>query len=159
MPETSIDPYYAAFLEGKLYRKACYSCPFACRERVGDFTIGDYWGIERIHPTFDCKMGASLLLINTEKGLTYFAEQCEPYCVHVESNIELACRENHNLTAPTRRTDEDAEFAARVSRALEDDNADLLFSSLLKRPFSIKRTLSKYLPESVVVTLKRFLHR
>ena len=151
------DPYYAAFLGGKLYRSSCYSCRFACPERVGDFTIGDYWGIERAHPEFDSKNGASLLLINSEKGLKFFSDRCEHKCDLIESTIELASKENHNLTAPSCRSIEDVEFAKVVSEAVRGGNADLLFGSILRRPFSLKRAVRRIIPECVVSAAKKVL--
>lgn len=153
------DPYYAAFLEGRLYRSACYSCRFACPERIGDFTIGDYWGIGSAHPEFDSKNGASLLLINSDKGLDYFSARCEDGCDLVESTIELASRENHNLVAPTCRKERDAEFSKAVSDAVRAGNADLVFRILLRRPFDLKRTVRKIFPRCVVSGVKRLLGR
>lgn len=151
------DPYYAAFLEGRLYRAPCYSCCFACSERVGDFTIGDYWGIESAHPKFDSKDGVSLLLINSDKGMKFFSERCESECDLVESTIELASRENHNLTSPTCRKEGDVEFSKMVFDAVRDGDSDLLFGSMLKRPFSLKRTVRKIFPKSVILAVKKFL--
>ena len=51
-------------------------CPYAQRQRVGDITIGDYWGVQKYDPqllveqggTINSKEGVSCLLINTERG-------------------------------------------------------------------------------------------
>ena len=40
-----IDPYYYHFLKGDTYRECCYRCSYSRPERVGDVTIGDFWGI------------------------------------------------------------------------------------------------------------------
>ena len=47
-----ISSYYKMFLRGETYQKGCYSCKFASKERVGDLTLGDYWGIEKIDLNF-----------------------------------------------------------------------------------------------------------
>lgn len=68
--------YYSFFLDGEIYRDCCYSCPYAQDKRVGDLTIGDYWGIEILNPElldskggfFSISDGVSCLLVNTEKG-------------------------------------------------------------------------------------------
>ena len=41
--------YNTFFLDGDIYRENCYQCPYAKRESTVDFTIGDYWGIEKEH--------------------------------------------------------------------------------------------------------------
>ena len=68
--------YYRFFLDGEIYRESCYHCPFAREERVGDLTIGDYWGVEKYSPEllkengglFLKKEGISCLFVNTDKG-------------------------------------------------------------------------------------------
>lgn len=57
-----------------LFRFSCYTCPYANRNRVGDFTIGDYWGVKREEPEIFHEKGVSALLINTEKGINIFNE-------------------------------------------------------------------------------------
>jgi len=61
--------YYYYFLKGDISRKSCYVCPYANSSRVGDVTIGDFWGINNVHPEINDEKGVSLILINTKKGL------------------------------------------------------------------------------------------
>lgn len=60
--------YFDAFLWGYSQRKACFNCKYAQKERVGDITIGDFWGIDSILPEMNDKKGTSLVLTNTDKG-------------------------------------------------------------------------------------------
>ena len=68
--------YYSFFMSGDLQRNNCYSCPFARGERIGDITLGDYWGIQKAHPelvqnndeSFKLESGVSAILVNSEKG-------------------------------------------------------------------------------------------
>lgn len=62
------DEYFLSFLTGKNYRVCCYSCKYASLNRVADFTLGDFWGVEKYLPDIEAKAGVSALLINTEKG-------------------------------------------------------------------------------------------
>ena len=39
--------YYSFFFDGEIYRDCCYQCPLHKKKRVGDLTIGDYWGVEK----------------------------------------------------------------------------------------------------------------
>lgn len=65
-------PYY--FLKTMSYRDSCYACRYAQKNRIGDLTIGDFWGIEYTDPyllkkkIFSEKCGISCILCNTEKG-------------------------------------------------------------------------------------------
>jgi coenzyme F420-reducing hydrogenase beta subunit len=49
-------------------RPSCHVCPWARPERGADLTLGDYWGVERVHPELDDDMGVSLLLVHTDDG-------------------------------------------------------------------------------------------
>lgn len=68
--------YYDMFLKSYTYRFNCYSCKYANKHRVGDFTIGDYWGVEIEHPEvlvsndgdINEKQGVSCIIVNNEQG-------------------------------------------------------------------------------------------
>lgn len=63
-------PFYYAFIKGLIYRESCLFCRWANIERVGDVTLGDFWGIEKFT---DAKgVGCSAILLNTPKGQELF---------------------------------------------------------------------------------------
>ena len=67
---------FSAYMQ-LMFRKAdlrpiCYQCPFKCNRSQSDITIGDYWGINKLHPEMDDDKGTSMLYLNTEKGKEYF---------------------------------------------------------------------------------------
>lgn len=66
------DPFYASFLKGEILRDTCYHCKFKDRKHMGDILLCDYWGIEKAHPGFDAKYGASAVLIYSDKGKHLF---------------------------------------------------------------------------------------
>lgn len=77
--------YYQAFLDSLTYRENCYTCPYANSQRVGDLTLGDFWGLGNLKSEKkDEDKGISLILVNTEKG----AELLQS----VESNLFLEKR-------------------------------------------------------------------
>lgn len=71
---SSDSSYYGMFLKLKTLRDSCYSCPYACGFRVGDVTLGDFWGVQRNRPDLledgqlDLERGVSCLLVNNEHG-------------------------------------------------------------------------------------------
>ena len=108
-PDT--ESYYHYFLSGEIYRDCCYQCPYAQRQRVGDITVGDYWGVQKYDPqllveqrgTINSKEGVSCLLINTERGqhlVEKYGAKIESYPVEF-SNI---AQENTQLNRPTKHT-------------------------------------------------------
>lgn len=88
-------------------REICYECPYASLNRVGDLTVGDYWGIEKIHPEWDDNTGISLLLINTEKGQNIF-EKVKKDCFFIETKVEDCLQPN--LQKATERPKEYNDF-------------------------------------------------
>lgn len=64
------DPYFRAFLKDNILRPNCYNCLYAEKNRVGDFTIADWWKYKsrsKFDKDFE-KKGVSLILCNTEKA-------------------------------------------------------------------------------------------
>lgn len=65
---------YAYSGDGLFYnlRPICYTCPFRDRNRYGDLTIGDSWGIREKYPNLftdkNSQRGISLVITNTDKG-------------------------------------------------------------------------------------------
>lgn len=62
------DPYCRLYFRNYLIRPSCYVCRFCTVERNSDFTIGDFWGIERVRQEWDDGMGTSLVMIHTRKA-------------------------------------------------------------------------------------------
>ena len=62
------DKFMNLFLANMDLRPSCYDCRFKAFPRPSDLTIGDCWGIERHLPELDDDKGASVLVVQTEKG-------------------------------------------------------------------------------------------
>ena len=99
-----IDPYYYAFLNGYIYRECCYNCKYANDKRVGDITIGDFWGVEKYYKEFKDIPGVSVVIINTEKGKKLI-EKISNNFILKECNIDYVKKHNNNLVKPTERLD------------------------------------------------------
>lgn len=61
-------PYYFSYLKYCIFNEACYQCKYAREERVGDITLGDFWGIQKHNKELKDIQGVSMLSINTPKG-------------------------------------------------------------------------------------------
>ncbi len=60
------------FYGHEIMRQSCYKCRFTNLNRQGDITLGDFWGIERVKCEFADNKGVSLILVNSNKGMTLF---------------------------------------------------------------------------------------
>lgn len=88
--------YMRGFVEDLYLRTCCYGCKFKGISRESDLTLGDYWGISRIHPGFADDKGVSLVLIQSEKGKQLFQDVSRQLC-WVKSDIRQAARHNPSL--------------------------------------------------------------
>lgn len=108
-----LSSYYSFFLKGKVYRENCYSCKYANANRIGDITIGDYWGIENQHPEYlkenggliDTTKGISCVLVNSCNG-EELLNDCGKRLVLLESTTEKVIKENDQLNHPCKYSDE-----------------------------------------------------
>lgn len=60
--------FLSLFSNNIILRPSCYTCRYTNFDRVGDFTLGDFWGIEKHYPSFDDDKGITLLMLNSTKA-------------------------------------------------------------------------------------------
>lgn len=98
------DVFYMGFLKGLLFRDNCYHCRYAQQNRVGDITLGDFWGFDREKKPFPVKTtaGLSLVMINTINGKKLF-EECQENMIFQERTLEEAINGNKQLRSPSAR--------------------------------------------------------
>lgn len=61
-------------IDGLYHRPSCHDCKFKGLPRMSDITIADFWGVEKIklENIVDKDLGLSVVMCNSQKGLTYF---------------------------------------------------------------------------------------
>ena len=64
--------YIKGFIKNCFLRPSCYKCNFKTLDRISDFTLGDFWGVEELIPEIDKKSGVSLIMIHTKKAQDLF---------------------------------------------------------------------------------------
>lgn len=64
------DSFMSGFLKNYYLRECCYNCSYAKPERIGDITLGDFWGYREKAPAYleDDDRGISLVIVNNEHG-------------------------------------------------------------------------------------------
>lgn len=97
--DISESEFLYAYYTGLIYRPSCAKCKFASSERPGDITLGDYWGIEKLHPKLNSLKGVSLVRFNNAKGKLWGGSFIKKGAFIVTS-WEFACNENHQLKSP-----------------------------------------------------------
>ena len=107
-----------AFLKNTCLRDSCYSCAFKNEDKVSDITLGDYWGIQNVHPEMDDDKGISAIIINSSKGQELF-EAIKQDLVWKETEYENIKKYN----------------SALIKSAKKDLNRKKFFENLNKIPF------------------------
>ncbi len=110
---SKLSSYYSLFKAKDSLRENCYSCKYACSERIGDLTLGDFWGIEKEHPEYlsdnggnlNEKNGVSCALVNTDKGEKLLEKYGEDIFMK-KSSFEKVSRKNGQLNEPSRLSPE-----------------------------------------------------
>lgn len=83
-------------------RPSCANCLYAGAERVGDFTIGDFWGVEH---SFKDHLGVSALLVNTDKGREVFGEIKMPGWIQEQTVSQIFTHNHRKPISPNPETD------------------------------------------------------
>jgi hypothetical protein len=145
--------FHYFYLCGDNYRESCYCCKYAKSTREGDFTLGDYWGIQKYHPEMNTKDGVGLVLVNTEKAKRVFSE-ISVFLETVQSTLDYATDHNRNLVAPSTRP-------ARRDRVY-NEILDEGFEKAAKQNIRLRRFLpwiKRKTPSQVKKILKSVLFR
>lgn len=68
-------PYFIMFnKKNQCCRQSCAVCKYATSQRVGDMTMGDFWGYGKVDINLKYKEGLSCLLVNNEKMIPVLNE-------------------------------------------------------------------------------------
>lgn len=145
----TLDPYTRAFLNNETLRESCYVCPYSKKERCGDITCGDFWGIERHHPDIRTEQGVSVLLVNTQKGrelLSMISDDMEV----TESRFKWAAAENMNLVKPSQRPEKRGWIYKKWE---QKPMRDFVNEDLGGKP-DVKEIIRQYVPAGIRRALK-----
>jgi len=121
--------YYRAFLDAYSIRESCTECAFAGKERVGDLTIGDFWGIERFDHSISDAKGTSLVLVNTTKGELVLNSIKKHLKLLKEFDIRIAFQSNPILKYPTMVSSKRREFLDITEKETLKEKYDFLKSN------------------------------
>ncbi len=92
--------FFSAFSHNIALRKCCHKCDFKNFNSYADVTIGDYWGIQKLHPDMDDDAGISMLVVKTEKG-EKLVEMIKDDAVLQETTVDFAIETHPKLLKST----------------------------------------------------------
>lgn len=144
------DPYFHAFERGTIYQKACYLCRYARAERVGDFTLGDYWGCKDHTPDAYDVNGVSALLVNTDTAEIFFDRFVRNNCKCTEVKLEDILDRQQNLKCPSVRSKEDEEKYQAIEEALRRGEKNKIFSDILTIDNGFRAKVRRAIPSPLL---------
>ena len=141
--------YYRYFLNSEIFRESCYFCSYANIARQGDFTLGDFWGVEKLGLDLDTSKGCSLLLVNTQKGAEIFntidlVGKCEVSIDNaVKHNGQLSCPSDRKASRAERMNEYNAVTGVEIQKRYLKANKKVRLKGFAKRvmPYSLRRKL------------------
>lgn len=148
------DPYYNAFLNGFTLRKTCYHCKYKNKDRMADFTLGDFWGIRKVYSDFPSYYGCSSVLVNSKKAQEIFNKlsdqiifrSCDKnYIYRFNKSVIQSCIENKKY------------IYNEIPDSLDD-----LFKKITKKPTlkeKIKSLFIQIIPYSVKYKIKEINYK
>ena len=155
-----VNSYNTLFLDGEIYRENCYECKYAMRLRVGDLTIGDYWGIEQEHPEllgkygYEEKKGISCILANSNKGLSICKESSNLLQMNESTFLKVSNR-NGQLKKPTKKK-ENREKILRLYSEYGYEKVEAWFRKKYIKQIIVHSIYNK-IPRKVRIKLKKIV--
>lgn len=149
--KADFDPYYTAFLKGKVNRECCYECKYANLDRIGDITLGDLWGIEQFDYDFYDKNGVSLAIVNTIKGEKIF-NKVKNLVEYRQYNEQQVTKFNGNLKHPTTRP-QNREI---IYKQLDEMSFEEYSKKYLANKNKLKYVLKDIMPKQIKVLYKKY---
>ncbi|SHJ48855.1 Coenzyme F420 hydrogenase/dehydrogenase, beta subunit C-terminal domain [Pseudobutyrivibrio xylanivorans] len=97
------DPYMMGFLDDTILRDSCYECRFKVVPKYySDFTIADFWGVNKSYPELFDGKGTSLVFLNSERGYELF-KKLKDYFFYKEVDYNKVSKRNPSLTTSVKK--------------------------------------------------------
>lgn len=143
--------YYYYYMKQDAYMEGCYKCRYSCLDRVGDLTVGDFWGIENIDKTVKSVDGVNAVIINTQVGKEILEQTMSLFETKRQSLGEYILY-NAALVRPT----EKGRYYEKVQEILKSDEAWKIFTDIYEISVKdrIKGVLKRILPNNIYAKLK-----
>ena len=132
------DTYLRAFLNDICLRDSCYQCNFKKKNRLSDFTLADFWGIDNIDKSMNDDKGISLVVVNSNKGKELF-EKLKENLEYKEVNFDVAIKYNMNMISSVKMNKNSEKFF----NDLDKNDLDSLVKKYIKKKSILRRILGK----------------
>lgn len=137
--------YMNAFFEGLTFRESCFRCNYCNTDRVGTFTIADFWGIGKHGHKFKRNVACGVSLVIDNYGIMpQLVENLNQYAYIEKRWMDEAVAEQTNLKHPMSRN----EMRDNIVKDMIDPTISLKdFSKKYGLPY--QKTIKSVLKEGV----------
>lgn len=135
------DVFMNGFLKDLYLRPSCYNCQFKTKERVSDFTVADFWGIDKIHPEWDDDKGMTLLIVHSLKG-NDLVESVKEKLFLKDVNLDEAISYNSSMTKSVAMNKKREAF---FKENINANNIEKIIGRYIKAHYSLRKRLSIWL--------------
>lgn len=154
--------YISGFMSGLFFRPNCFSCPYACAERTGDITLGDFWGLGKVEPSkLRPSAGVSLVLVNSRKGAEVMEAVSDRLTLE-ERTLDEAVKGNAQLRRPFVRPADYEGFHDLYCREGYESACYRYLDSYIRentRYMQIEEHPTMMLPYRIYLKLKGFINK
>ena len=106
--------YYTGFIKKLYSRLCCANCRYTNLNRVADFTLADFWYINKNKKSLYNKNGTSLIITNNKKADELLSMLKNQFEILQEVSASLALKSNKALRKPTKQHCNRAHFFASL---------------------------------------------
>lgn len=138
--------YMQGFLNNYYLRECCYDCRYATGKRVGDITLGDFWGYREKAPAYleNDDRGISLVIVNSKKGDQLFKSIRKKAAV-VSKSYDDAAKENPILYTPSKKPVDYEDFQRDYGLLSWSDLEKKYFNEIVQKPITIRDKTEEYI--------------
>lgn len=150
--ECSNSTWSDVFYQHCMIRESCYQCPYTTVGRLSDFTMGDYWGFEKVVQGYRDDKGLSFVIVQNEKAKRILNELEDVLEIH-ETNLQMSMQPQ--LQKPIYKGAEHNKFWKKWTFDKEATIQYFFFPNKVRRCYLLGVKKSKRIVKSILKKLRK----
>lgn len=130
-----------------MFRDSCYICPYITPYRKSDFTIGDYWGFEKVVDGYRDNKGLSLVIAHSDKADKMLSELNDKLFIE-KTDLEMYTQPQ--LRKPTYKGPEYKRFWKKYDKDSRKAVKEFFFPSTIRKLYLLAFKQSKKVAKSSI---------
>lgn len=142
------------FLKNICINRSCSACQFNLLPRVGELTLGDFWGVDYYDPKLNNNKGLSIVLVNGNKGDSLLKSVKSELKIFEEVPLSFVVKFNPNIYSSTVPHKDRNIFFDDLTQG---KSFSFLVKKYCKEPFY--RLPLKFIPNNIKKFIKKMIHK